>query len=45
MLKIEVFVWVTHFDLFLFIQNDFLQHIARAINSSIITVNMQWESR
>ena len=27
-----------HFDLFLFIQNDFLQHVARAIISGMITV-------
>ena len=34
-----------HVDLFLFTQNDFLQHIARAIISGIITVKMQWESK
>ena len=33
-----------HFGLFLFIQNDFLQH-AQVIISVIITVNVQWESR
>ena len=34
-----------HFDLFLFIQNDFLQHKARDIISGIITVNVQMKSR
>ena len=32
-------------DPFLFIQNIFLQHIARGINSGIIIVNVQRESR
>ena len=33
---------ITHFYLFIII---FLQHIARGINSGIITVNMQRESK
>ena len=32
------------FDIFLFIQNDFLQHTARGIISDMITVNVQWGS-
>ena len=34
-----------HFDPFLFIQKDFLQHMTRGIISGIIAVDVQGESR
>ena len=37
----EMIYLKTRFDPFLFIQNDFLQHIARGIISGIITINVQ----